>query len=33
MNPTISPTIKQELAWNALKDEVIKYVGFGGGAG
>ncbi len=30
--PTIIPTIKQELAWNALQDKIIKYVGFGGGA-
>ena len=33
MNPTIIPTEKQDLAWEALKDKVIKYIGFGGGAG
>lgn len=33
MNPTIIPTIKQDLAWQALQDKTIKYIGFGGGAG
>ena len=30
--PTIKPTVKQDLAWEALKSKKIKYVGFGGGA-
>lgn len=33
MNADIRPTVKQDLAWDALKDKVIKYLGFGGGAG
>ena len=33
MYPTITPTIKQHLAYEALKDETTKFVIFGGGAG
>ena len=33
MKPTIIPTIKQDIAWQALQDDTIKYIGFGGGAG
>lgn len=33
MTPTIRPTLKQHLAYEALKDPLIKYVFFGGGAG
>lgn len=29
MQPIIKPTEKQDLAWEALQDKVIKYVGFG----
>lgn len=31
--PTIQPTYKQHLAWQALQDDLCKYVVFGGGAG
>lgn len=31
--PTIKPTHKQELAWDALRDATTRYVVFGGGAG
>ena len=31
--PTIKPLPKQHLAYEALKDTVVKYVFFGGGAG
>jgi phage terminase large subunit len=33
MKPTIRPTKKQHEAWTKLKDEVTKYVVFGGAAG
>lgn len=33
MTPTIRPTLKQHLAYEALRDPLIKYVFFGGGAG
>lgn len=33
MTPTIQPTYKQHLAYEALRDSIIKYVFFGGGAG
>jgi len=29
MEIDIKPTEKQELAWDALRDKVIKYIGFG----
>lgn len=33
MRPTIKPTIKQEQAWEVLKNNVALYLVFGGGAG
>jgi len=31
-NPTICPTLKQNEAWTKLKDNITKFIVFGGGA-